>query len=335
MVLRPMAAGLELTSKVVFETYNEFSPVQFDKSPETLEETYTNEHSDFVTIGDSRIHYRDEGPEDASVVLLLHGSYSSLHTWDNWVSELDDEFRLVRLDMPGFGLTGPRSQGTHTLSYLVETVGEFCDELGLTDVAVAGSSLGGGVAWRLTVERPALVSRLILINAGGATLLSQLARNITTIGNDLLPRYATPRMMIRILLYDAYADNSKVTRELVNRYYDLLLRTGNRRAVLEIAEQYIDHYDGDVSEFELIFPRLPSQHTPHPKIWDEYDIADVDVRTLFQWGTEDEWLPLSFGRQLASQVPNAEFIRYEGIGHLPMEEHPTVTATDATAFLEE
>lgn len=330
-----MMAGLAMTSKVVSETYNEFGLVQFDRSPETLERKYTNEASKFVTVGDSRIHYRDEGPKDAPVLLLIHGSYSSLHTWDDWVDELDDDFRLVRLDMPGFGLTGPRSEGTHTLSYLVDTIGDFCDEVGLTEVVIAGSSLGGGVAWRLTVDRPDLVSRLILINAGGATLLSQLARNITTVGNDLVPRYATPRMMIRILLYDAYADNSMVTRDLVNRYYDLLLRTGNRRAVLEIAEQYIDHYDGDVSEFELVFPRLPSQHSPHPKIWDEYDISDVGVRTLFQWGTEDEWLPLSFGRQLASQVPEAEFIRYEDVGHLPMEELPDITATDAAAFLDE
>jgi len=188
-----MMAGLEMTSKAVVETYSEFSPIQFDRSPRALERKYTNEASQFVTVGDSRIHYRDEGPADAPVLLLLHGSYSSLHTWDRWVDELDEEFRLVRLDMPGFGLTGPRSEGTHTLSYLVETIGDFCNELALTDVAVAGSSLGGGVAWRVTVAFPDLVSRLVLINAGGATLLSQLARNITTIGNDLLPRYATPR----------------------------------------------------------------------------------------------------------------------------------------------
>lgn len=333
MVLKSMLAGLQMTSNVAFETYNEFGPIQFDKSARTLERTYTNEASEFVRIGDSRIHYRDEGPADAPTLLALHGSYSSLHTWEHWVDELSDEFRIVRLDMPGFGLTGPRTDGKHTLSYLINTVEAFCDELSLSDIHLAGSSLGGGVAWRLTVDRPDLVKRLLLINAGGATLLSQLAQNITTSGSDLIPRYVTPRMMIRILLYDAYGDNSKVTSELVNRYYDLLLRTGNRRAVLEVAEHYIEHYDGEASDFHVHIPKLPSQHTPHPHIWDEYEISEVSVPTLFQWGTEDEWLPLSFGQQLADRVPDTEFITYEGIGHLPMEESPTETATDATAFM--
>jgi pimeloyl-ACP methyl ester carboxylesterase len=333
MVLKPMLAGLQMTTKVAFETYNELGPIQFDKSARQLERTYTNEDSAFVQVGDSRIHYRDEGPRDAPTLLALHGSYSSLHTWDKWVDELSEEFRIVRLDMPGFGLTGPRTDGKHTLSYLVETVERFCDELGLSNINLAGSSLGGGVSWRLTVDRPDLVERLLLINAGGATLLSQLAQNITATGTDLIPRYMTPRLMIRILLYDAYADNSKVTRKLVNRYYDLLLRTGNRRAVLEVAEHYIEHYDGEASDFEVHVPKLPSQHTPHPHIWDEYDISEVSVPTLFLWGIEDEWLPLSFGRQLADRVRDTEFITYEGVGHLPMEESPVESAADAAEFV--
>lgn len=333
MGFNPLTAGIRLTGKLAYETYTEFAPFQFDRPSSQLEKRYANEESEFLQVDDARIHYRDEGPADAPTLLAIHGTYSSLHTWDGWVEDLRDEFRIVRLDLPGFGLTGPRSRGTHTLDYLVDAVGEFCDELGLSDVTAIGSSLGGGVAWRLSIDRPDVVSRLVLVNAGGATLLSELAANVTAFGTQLVPRYMTPRMAIRTLVRDAYGDKSKVTRALVTRYHDLLLRPGNRRAVIEIAAEYEDKYDGDDTAFRMQTPKLPSEYDPEPTIWDDYDTEDVTVPTLFLWGTADEWLPVSFGEELAAGFSDVEFVRFEGVGHVPMEEAPTETVHALREFL--
>jgi pimeloyl-ACP methyl ester carboxylesterase len=335
MFLKPFTAGLELAGTVAMETYAELAPVQPDRSKRHLEREYANGESEFVEIDDSRIHYRDEGPADGPTLLALHGTYSSLHTWDGWVDELSDTFRIVRLDMPGFGLTGPRTDGAHTLEHLVGSVGEFCDELDLSEIAVVGNSLGGGVAWRLAIDRPDIVSRLVLLNAGGATLLSNLADNITSFGTDFVPRYMTPRMTIRLLLLDAYGDTSKVTNELVARYHNLLMHTGNRRAVIEIARNYKEqHYDDNNHDgFDFHTPRFPSAYDLTAEAWDGYDISQVTVPTLFQWGSEDSWLHVSFGEELANKVHGSQFVTYDGVGHVPMEESPIDTAVDAAAFI--
>jgi len=335
VVLSGLAAGVSLAGSVARGTYSEFVPLQPDRSTRALERRYTDKSSAFLDLGGTRVHYRDEGPRDGPTLVALHGTASSLHTWDGWVERLTDEFRVVRLDMPGFGLTGPR-EGRHTLAGLVGTVGALCDELGLQDVAVTGNSLGGGVAWRLSTERPDLVSRLVLVDPGGATLLSHIARHYRTLGTDLLARYATPRMTVRMILRDAYGDSTTATDEVVTRYYDLLLYSGNRRAMTDLADNFReDHFPDRQPMPGAGGPVLPSMCDPSPGLLDGYDISDVAVPTLFQWGAEDSWLPESFGRTLASRVEDSQFVTYDGVGHIPIEEAPEQSAADAAAFLSE
>lgn len=330
----PFTAGLTIAESVANETFRELVPFQPDRPGSYLERQYTNEASSFLELDNARVHYRDEGPRSAPTLLTLHGVYSSLHTWDGWVDELGEDLRIVRMDMPGFGLTGPVHAGEHRLQTLIDTVGEFCDELGLSEFAIAGNSLGGAVAWRLAVQRPDLVDRLVLLDAGGATLLSALAHNYRAFGTDIFPRYLTPRMAIRLALNDAYSDTTEVDRKLINRYQDLMLRSGNRRAVMEIAENYRDNnFDRDVDTETPSGPVLPSACDPSPKVADDYKISQVEAPTLFQWGVDDTWLPVSFGRELAAEVTDSNFIEYEGVGHVTMEEAPEPTAADAAAFI--
>lgn len=330
---------LSTVGKVATETYSEFIPFQPDRPPSYLERRYTNGASDFIKIDDARLHYREYGPREAKTIVALHGAYSSLHTWEYWVDELADEYHIVTVDMPGHGLTGPFRTQRHTLDGLVTSVGMFCDELGLEDIALAGNSMGGAVSWRLAIKRPELLSHLILLNAGGATLLSTLAENLVSFGTDIVPRYFTPRMAIRMIVMDAYYDNAMVTDDLVRRYHDLLCRTGNRRAVIELCRNYMDdHFEEGVHEtVETGFPHLPSMEDKDlkPQAWDEYEMANVKVPTMFQWGVEDRWLPLSFGRKFADHVGGSTFVEYENIGHVPMEETPVKSAQDAVAFIED
>lgn len=329
------ATFLSYGGQFITETYSEFGLFHPDKSSNALERKYTLDNSAFIKVDNSRIHYTAEGNPEDPTLLFLHGTYSSLHTWSDWVDEFSDEFHIVRLDMPGFGLTGPQTNGGHTLESLIESISDFADAMELSDVTVAGNSLGGGIAWRLSLDRPDLVSRLVLLDAGGATLLARLAGNLMSFGTDIVPRFITPRVLIRLIVRDAYGDKSKVTPELVRRYHDLLLRPGNRRAVMEIAKSYArDHPAGEADDvYDPRLPNLPSAYNPTPDILDGYTIEEVSVPTLFQWGSEDQWLSVEFGTALADRIPGSQFMVYEGVGHIPMEESPENTAQDARKFI--
>lgn len=301
----------------------------FSRSTDWLESQYTNEDSEFMELMDSRIHYREEGNPDNQTYVLLHGNDSSLHTWDGWVDELRDDAHLVRLDMPGFGLTGPRHEGEHTLQYLVNTVGAFCDRLGLTDIVLVGNSLGGGVAWRMSTERSDLISGTILISAGGGTLLS---RSMDSVSTPLFANLGVSRLFVRLLITDAYGNGKKPSTATLRRYHDLLLRDGNRDATRELSRTYRQRHPETFGPRSL-FPSPASLNDPDPAVCDHYSMSDIDVPVLFQWGDQDRWLPLSFGKDLAERIPGSLFITYEGVGHIPMEEAPVETAADAHEFV--
>jgi pimeloyl-ACP methyl ester carboxylesterase len=303
-----MLPALQLSTTIAGiarEKYAEWGLFQPDTPGSWLERRYTNDASQFVEVGGARVHYRDEGPEDAPVLLALHGAYSSLHTWDGWVDEFDG-IRVVRLDLPGFGLTGPNGAREYSISYYVDFLDAFCEALDIDDVAVAGNSLGGAIGWRLAVTHDERVDRLVLLDAGRQQLLPPEGRVFTSPGFDVVPRYLTPRTSTRAILRDAYGDTDKLTRDTVRRYHDLLLRTGNRRAVIKLAQTA----------------------TPAP-----FDPDTVPCPTLIQWGEEDDWLPLLLAERFAEEIPDARLQTYPGVGHIPMEEAPERTAADAAAFL--
>jgi pimeloyl-ACP methyl ester carboxylesterase len=301
------ALGFSAACSVARRSYDEFVPDQPDLSPRRLERRYTDDASTFVEVEGTRVHYRDEGPADAPTVLALHGVYSSLHTWDGWVEELGEEYQVVRLDLPGFGLTGPTDGESHSLAEYASFLDAFCARLGLDDVAVAGNSLGGAIAWRFAATTPDRVRRLLLLNAGRQHLVPSAAELFTSPGLDVVPRYYTPRTSIRAILRDAYGDPDRLTEAAVRRYHDLLRRRGNRQAVIDLVRTV----------------------EPAP-----YDPTHVGVPTLVQWGEEDTWLPLDLGEQFAAEIPDATLETYPGVGHVAMEEAPTPTARDAAAFLE-
>jgi len=302
----PALAFSEAAGAFAHEGYSEFAPFQPDLPADCLEERYTTEASRFVEVGGARVHVREEGPAEAPVVLALHGMYSSLHTWEEWTGRLTDRFRMVRLDLPGFGLTGPNDDEEYDMSYYVDLLAALMDRLGLSTAAVAGNSLGGGIAWRFAVAHPDRVERLLLLDSIGRQIVPDGAGLLVRPGMSVVPRYLTPRVAFREILRDAYGDPTKLTRATVRRYHDLLRRTGNRRAVITLLRE-----------------ASPGR----------FDPGDVRAPTLVQWGSRDSWLPLSLGRSLAAEIPDAGLRVYEGVGHMPMEEAPGATAPDAAAFL--
>jgi len=283
-----------------------------DLPVEELEPEYAEGEDDFVWVEGMRVHYRDEGPRDAPVLLALHGTFSSLHTWDGWVDALADDYRVVRPDLPGHGLTGPHPEARYGMADYVDFTGAFLDELGIERAAVAGNSRGGEVAWRFALDHPERVTALVLLDSMGFPMELDGPKGLLDL--PVLPRLLsrlTPRSLIRRSVRDVYGDPSRVPPELVDRYHDLVRRAGNRDAHLELVRRDAnpDHRHGELDR--------------------------LTVPTLVLWGEEDGWIPPWFAAKFGDAIPDAEVLRYDGLGHAPMEEAPERTAADVRRFLAE
>lgn len=281
-----------------------------DHDPESLESTYCDEHSRFVEVAGSQVHYRDEG--SGPTLLLLHGTFSSLHTWDAWTERLADDYQVVAVDLPGHGLTGPHEGFAYGMDGLTAFVEAFCETVGLEDVAIVGNSRGGGIAWRYVLDYDR-AERLVLVDAMGFPMdpPTPLIRLLALPGVSVGPRWLTPEWLAASVLDQVYGDPDRIDPGTVRRYHDLLLHRGNRRALVDILRRDLQ---GDHR-----FDELP----------------EVDVPTLVLWGELDEWLPASMARRFCEEIPDTECVVYEGVGHAPMEEIPDWSASDLEAFLDD
>ena len=300
-----IATGVAFGLAVIFVAgYTEDIPVT------DLARKYANPESRYADVLGMRIHYRDEGRGPA--LLLLHGTSSSLHTWDGWVDILRHDFRVIRLDLPGFGLTGPDPTRTYTVDRYVEVLDAFADAVGLDTFHVAGNSLGGQIAWHYAMTHADRIDRLVLIDAAGhprrARVNPSLAFHLARIPivKQLVPML-TPRRLIERSVLEVYGDDALVTPELVDRYFDLVRRPGNRQAFVDRVR---DADRGTVRD-----PR------------------EIRQPTLILWGADDRWIPVQDGQAFKVDIKTSRLIVYPGAGHVPMEEIPGPTARAAGAFL--
>ncbi len=138
-----------------------------DADRAALEAAHAGPPSRFVDVLGLRVHLRDTGPRDGPAVLMLHGFGASLHTWEGWAAGLGDRFRVIRLDLPGFALTGPDPGGDYSDARGVAVLAALLDALGVERAAVIGNSLGGRLAWRFALAHPDRVARLVLVAPDG------------------------------------------------------------------------------------------------------------------------------------------------------------------------
>ncbi len=285
-----------------------------DQPVSALQARWAPPPSQFVAVRGMQVHLRDEGPRgDPTPIVLLHGTGASLHTWDGWTGELTRERRVIRFDLPGFGLTGPSPDGVYTIESYVDTVLAVADTLGVPRFVLAGNSLGGYVAWATAVLHPQRIDRLILVDAAGYPYQSQsvpLAFRIArTPVLNVLMRDVLPRGVVERSLRDVYGDPSKVTPDLVDRYFDLATRAGNRAAL--------------VARFDQTTPGSLAERVP-----------EIQVPTLILWGGKDRLIPLEFGQRFAREIHDSRLIVFDALGHVPHEEDPARTVAAVLPFIQ-
>ncbi len=288
-----------------------------DRPVETLVARWAPAPSDFIEVKGQLVHLRDEGPRgDPMPIVLLHGTSASLHTWEGWAKALKVQRRIISFDLPGFGLTGPFAGQYTPDDYRGDTYARFVidllDALQLPHAVLGGNSLGGEIAWRVATLAPERVERLILVDAVGppftpeAVPIGFMAARLPVLG--WISQHLTPRELVADSVASVYGDPSRVSAPLVDRYYELTLREGNRRALNRRLNQMVIGEDAE-------------------------RIAQVKQPTLILWGARDRLIPPAVGRDFAQRIAGSQLVVLEGLGHVPQEEDPVRSVEPVKAFL--
>jgi pimeloyl-ACP methyl ester carboxylesterase len=287
-----------------------------DTDPAEMKAKYGGAPSQFVDLGGGlTVHLRDEGPRDAPVLMLLHGSNADLHTWEPWAKSLSQNLRVIRYDQIGHGLTGPNPAGGHTLDEMVAVLERVRAKLGIKRMALAGNSMGGGIAARYALVHPEHLYALVLVDAGGAPQPSSRSGrgNIgftlaATPGIGWLMQSITPRSIVERSFRESVSNQAVVTPAAVDRYWELLRYPGNRKATGE-------------------------RFTTPRRTFTDKELAAIKTRTLILWGEEDRLISVEGGRWFAKGIAGSELKTYPKIGHLPHEEAAEQSASDVNAFV--
>lgn len=292
--------------------YTNYHP---DLPLDVLTSRYSTPESQFVAIDGMPVHVRDQMPQGADVratVLLLHDENSSLHTWNAWMEALKGQpYRVIALDLPGYGLTGPHPQGSYSLFMYANFLHQFVDSIGVKSFFLTGNGMGAQIAWFYAAEYPHKVQKLVLLDPPGFeanqnNLLQRLAS--TPVLNRMLWTI-TPTQAIRLMVEDAFADDSKVTDSLVLRHFELFRRPGNRKAFTDHAQVRDNRPPVDL-------------------------IARIKCPTLILWGAEDTQLSPEQAYEFHRRIRQSFLRIYQHTGHWPQEEQPEITLKDAIDFWE-
>lgn len=293
------------------------SVVRFDKTKEELLPKYGAVPSQFIELASgATAHVRDQGNAEGPVLVLVHGSNASLHTWEPWVALLGAKYRIITMDMPGHGLTGAVPGDDYSRSGMVTFTHDVVTKLGITHYAIGGNSMGGGISAQYAEDYPQEVTALILVDASGLPRVNDPNAKVPLgfriarlpVINKLF-QYVAPRGLYAEGVRKVFVDQSKVTEEMIERYYDLNLYDGNRRATgIRFA---LPNDDASVAD----------------------RLGEIRVPTLILWGEKDGLIPVANAYEFEKRIQGAKTVVYPNVGHIPMEEVAEASAADVDAFL--
>ena len=276
----------------------------------TLKAKYINKASAFVEVDGMQVHYRVEG--NGFPLVLVHGTGAMLQTWDVWTELLKPHYKIVRMDLPAFGLTGPHPQGEYHIEDYVSFMRDFLKAAKIDSCYMAGNSLGGLIAWQYAIAEPQQVKKLVLLDPAGfhfhregtGSMVFNLSKKYPRLTKRLV-NFGTSRL-VKKTLGEVYYDDALITPALVDMYSDISKYPGNRAAFV------------DRVKIEQNFDTL--------------SLKKIQCPSLILWGKEDVLINVAEA-QYFKHIPNSTFIYYDMVGHVPQEEIPKQSAEDTHQFL--
>lgn len=281
-----------------------------------LERKYGAPADSYMPMPDGTVvHYRDQGPRDAPVLVLVHGFSASLIDWDAWADRLDNRYRVIRLDLPGHGLTQAPAGYQGGMDAYADLIDGVTRRLGAPRFVLAGNSMGGGAALDFALRHPERLDGLVLVDAAGWPNASAprgepaVFKLLENPAARVLLRYLDAKPLIAQGLRAAFLDEGLVTPAVVDRYSDLARAPGHRIILMSLQQ------------------RGMNRMTPA-------DFARIGVPTLVMHGEQDKLIPFADGQAFARTIPGAVLIAYPGVGHVPMEQIPARSAADLDQWIQ-
>jgi pimeloyl-ACP methyl ester carboxylesterase len=280
-----------------------------------LEARYGRPDSAYADLpGGVRVHYRVVGDPAKPAVVLLHGYGDAFTAWDGWIPVLAEHYRVYALDLPGHGLTRAPEGYALSSTGFVDVLEAFAEKAGLAHFALAGNSMGGGVAWNFAVLHGERLSALVLVDAAGwptaAPKELPLAFRILQyrLGRWFLAHIDNHPLIEAGLKQDVH-DPAVITPAFVDRWAALQRAPGHRAILMSAAPASFASASTET-------------------------LGTLRVPTLVLHGETDTLIPIESGRKFAAAIPGARLIAYPNVGHLPQVEIPEQSAKDVAAFLE-
>jgi 2-hydroxymuconate-semialdehyde hydrolase len=261
----------------------------------------------FLGVRGTRIRVHETGDPAAPPIVLLHGIGRSLEDWSLQHPHFSADYRVISLDMPGFGLS-ERFPEVTTLDVLAGGVWSALDALGETrPVHLMGNSLGGAVAMTMLAADPARVATLTLVNSAGFGKQVTMALRLLAVpglGRRLLAGVnarTAPRMERQI-----FADRALVTPERIEMAIKVARQPDFAPVYLEIAKA-LGGVRGVAAPWRADLLRRVSAHVKP---------------TMLVWGDRDMILPSAHLAAARAAFPHAQSHLFGNTGHMPQIERP-------------
>jgi pimeloyl-ACP methyl ester carboxylesterase len=268
------------------------------------------EFSHFADIDGVRIHYQEKGT--GTPLVLIHGYTSLTYTWREVFEPLAKSFRVIAVDLKGFGFSG-KPDGDYTRRAQAVLVTHLLEHLKIDRAWLCGSSMGGEVALNVALANPQRVAGLVLIDSAGVDVpgrgtLAPAYLQIPVVGRLLIALSLTSDKLVRQGLEKSFYDHSKITADGVASYYRPLQTRGGQLAALRARAQW------------PLFPVEPN-------------LDKISVPTLILWGAQDQLIPLAAGRKFNSLIKGSSLVIFDNCGHLPQEEMPARVIEEISRFI--
>jgi pimeloyl-ACP methyl ester carboxylesterase len=281
--------------------------VSFDEARASLP---NSAYSHFADIDGVRIHYQEKG--NGTPLVLIHGYTSSTYSWKDVFQPLSQNFRVIAVDLKGFGFSG-KPDGDYSRRAQAILIGHLLEFLKIDKAWLCGNSMGAEVALNLALVNPERVAGLILIDSAGIDVpgsgsLAPKYLQIPVVGRVLTALALRSNKLVRQGLEKSFYDPAKVTDERVANYYRPLQTRGGQLAAVRARTQS--------AQFPI-----------------EQDLGRINLPTLIIWGAADKLIPLAAGRKLNSLIKDSQLVIFDNCGHLPQEEMPERVVDEIMRFL--
>lgn len=261
------------------------------------------DHSRFIDVDGVRVHYQEAGDTRAPALVLIHGFASSTLVWSKVFLRLASKgFRVIAIDMLGFGYSAKPKNGEYTIAGQSKLLMRLLDQLGIPRALFIGSSYGGAVAATCALDYPERVEKLVLVGtvSNNRPLAFKLMRvfSLPVFGDVVSPLLIGSRRLLRRRMKRVYDRHSWVLDDRRVYARHLILRpAGAHHAIIRTVRGW---------NAERI----------------SRDAHLITQPTLLLWGENDLEIPLSDGERLHAKIPESRLIVFLNCGHIPHEEYP-------------